>query len=84
MAVKYIVEVYLPAAQKTFDLRIPASSRIGEINVLSAALCAELSGGSFAATRQSALLDAKSGKILDVNMTAEEQGIRNGSRLILI
>ena len=52
MAVKYMVEVYLPAAQKTFDMRIPASSYMGEVNNLVASLASDLSDGSYKATKQ--------------------------------
>lgn len=84
MAVKYMIEVYLPAAQKTFDMRIPASSFMGEINNLVASLASDLSDGSYKATKQTILINAENGEMYDVNMTASEQGIRNGTRLILI
>lgn len=84
MAIKYLVEVYLPAAQKSFDMRIPAASRMGEITSLVAALAADLSDGSYKATKQSILVNAKNGNMYDVNMTAMEQGVQNGSQFILI
>ncbi len=84
MAVKYMVEVYLPAAQKSFDMRIPASSQMGEISNLVASLASDLSDGSYKATKQTILINAINGEMYDVNMTASEQGIRNGTRLILI
>ena len=84
MAIKYLVEVYIPAAQKTFDMRIPATSRMGEITSLVAALAADLSEGSYKATKQSILVDAQSGNMYDVNMTAMSQGVQNGTQFILI
>lgn len=84
MAIKYLVEVYLPAAQKTFDMRIPATSRMGEIISLVATLASELSDGSYKATNDSMLFNASDGGLFDVNMTALEQGICNGTKLILI
>ncbi len=85
MATKYLVEVYLPAAQKKFDMRIPAVSRMGEINTLVASLAADLSEGSYKATKQSILINAETGEMYnDVDMSAMEKGIRNGTRLILI
>lgn len=84
MAIKYLVEVFLPAAQKTFDMRIPATSRMGEITSLVAALAADLSEGSYKATKQSILVDAQSGNMYDVNMTAMAQGVQNGTQFILI
>lgn len=79
-----MVEVYLPAAQKTFDMRIPALGFMGEINNLVASLASDLSDGSYKATKQTILINAENGEMYDVNMTASEQGIRNGTRLILI
>lgn len=84
MAIKYLVEVYLPAAQRSFDMRIPAASRMGEITSLAAALAADLSEGIYKATRQSVLVNAVSGDMYDVNMTAMEQGVQNGTQFILI
>lgn len=84
MAIKYLVEVYIPAAQKTFDMRIPATSRMGEITSLVVALAADLSEGSYKATKQSILVDAQSGNMYDVNMTAMAQGVQNGTQFILI
>lgn len=81
---KILVEVYLPAAQKTFDMRIPADSKMGEINQLTAAIAAGLSDGSFRDSGESVLVNAESGVMYDVNMTVQEQGICNGTRFILI
>lgn len=84
MANKFLVEVYLPAAQRSFDMKFPSDSRIGEVNALAAALAADLSGGSYRATDQSVLVNAENGRIYDVNMKVSELGIQNGTRLILI
>ncbi len=59
-------------------------SRVGEIAGLAAALAADLSEGSYKAGRQTVLLNADTGAPYDVNMTAYDQGIRNGTQLILI
>ena len=82
--IKYIVEVYIPAAQKKYDMRIPASSKMGEINPLVAGLASELSGGLYKPTGNSILINAENGEMYNVNMTAAEQGISNGTQLILI
>ena len=84
MTGKLLVEVYLPAAQRSFDMKIPADTRMGEINSLAAALAADLSGGSYRATGASVLVNAENGRIYDINMNASEQDIKNGTKLILI
>jgi hypothetical protein len=84
MAKKYLVEVQVPAAQKCFDVRIPADSYVGELTPLIASLAAHLSEGSFRPSECAVLCNAETGELYDINMTAAAQGICNGSRLILI
>lgn len=81
---KFLVEVSLPAAQKHFDMRIPADSQWGEITELVAAIAEDLSGGCFRSSPQTVLCNAETGDFYDMNMSAAQLGIRNGSHLILI
>lgn len=84
MAKKFLIEVQVPAAQKRFDVRVPADSFVGALVPLISALAAELTEGAYRPSVQSVLCSAETGTIYDINMTAAEQGICNGSRLILI
>ena len=81
---KLLVEIYLPAAGRSFDMRIPADSRMGEINALVASIAADLSGGSYRATGTSVLVNAADGRIFDTSMTPSDLEIKNGTKLILI
>lgn len=81
---KIIIEVYLPAAGKSFDVSIPRSLKVWEIASLLSGALAELSDGSFAPSEQTTLCDRGSGAILNLNITAEELGLKNGSKLMLI
>lgn len=81
---KIIVEVYLPAALRTYDVRIPADVQLFEVTSQVAQALSILSEGLYIATEDALLLERESGSILDINMTAWELGLQNGSRLMLI
>lgn len=81
---KLMVEIYLPAAGKSYDVRIPAESRIGQIIPLIETGMAELAPGYFVPNGDSVLCDRETGVVLDVNYAPAEIGILNGTRLMLI
>ena len=81
---KLTVEVYLPSALKSYDIQIPASMRLSQITTLVSEALAQMSGTLYAADSTPMLCDLKSGAILNINMTAWDLGLRNGSRLMLI
>jgi len=81
---KYLVDVYLPAAGKHFDVFLPTGKKIGEATQLLVNIAESLSGGSYKGTQNSVLLKAESGEPLSKNDTVYDAGIRNSSKLILI
>lgn len=81
---KVTVEVYLPAALRTFDVRISIDSRLSKVTELTAKALEGLSGGVYAADSGAILCWRETGEILNVNMTMWELGLKNGSRLMLV
>lgn len=81
---KLTVEVYLPAVLKCFDVRIPADMRLSQITPLVSDALAQMSGALYSSDASPILCDLNSGEILNINMTAWNLGLRNGSRLMLI
>ena len=81
---KYLVDVYLPAVGKHYDVYLPCGKRIGEVTLLLVGLAESLSGGSYKGTADAVLLSAADGEPYDHNVTVFDAGIRNSSRLILI
>jgi len=81
---KLTVEVYLPAVLKSFDVRIPADMLLSQITPLVSEALAQMSGALYSADEVSLLCDYRSGEILNINMTAWDLGLRNGSMLMLI
>ena len=81
---KILVEVYLPAANKNYDVFIPLKSKMHEIVEMLSGAFADLSQVYFKASEVNVLCYRASGKVLDINMSAEELGLNNGSKLMLI
>jgi hypothetical protein len=81
---KVLVEVTLPAAEKTFDVYIPLESKVGEVLKLLGGIMTDLSDGKFMSTNNDVLCDAVTGTIFDIDRVIAELGIKNGSRLLLI
>ncbi|CDX04960.1 Hypothetical protein DPCES_5074 [Desulfitobacterium hafniense] len=81
---KYLVDVYLPASGKHYDVFLPTGKQIGEATKLLVGIAQSLSGGSYKGTADAMLLNADNGEPLNRNDTVHDAGIRNSSRLILI
>lgn len=79
-----LVEVYLPANGKSYDVRIPTAVTLWEILPVLAKLLSHLSDGSFRAKEFPVLCFKDSGKICDANRTVQELGFANGTELMLI
>ncbi len=78
-----LIECFVPSVNQTYDIRLPKEKTIHEvIELLSKSIC-ELSGGLFIA-EESLLCDRNSGRVYDINLSVKEQGLTNGSKLMLI
>jgi hypothetical protein len=81
---KILVEIFLPAANRSFDVYIPLDSPMSEVLVLVAAVLSDLSDGKYKATQDAVLCDATTGIIYNINLAIAELCIKNGSKLMLI
>lgn len=84
MTNKVLVEIFLPAADRSFDVYIPLESQMYEVVALVSSLLSDISDGKYKATGNEVLCDAESGIIFNINMAVAELGIQNGSKLMLI
>ncbi len=82
--IKYLVDVYLPASGKHFDVFLPANKLIGEVISLLVDIVVPLSGNSFERTADTILINAANGEVYNFNTTVFDAGIRNAAKLILI
>ena len=81
---KIVVEVIVPILGTGYDIFIPPNVPVHQVLGSVCKAVAELSEGRFVAGHGAQLCTKNKGTILDVNRTAWEQGIRNGSSLLLI
>ena len=81
---KILVEVMLPAAQKTYDVYLPLELTIREITQLLVKMFADLNEGDYMPAPINLLCDGQSGDVLDISKSPAELGVTNGVRLLLI
>lgn len=78
-----LVELYLPAIGTGFDVMIPDNCRIGEIIPVLAKTLKEETQGEFC-QEGAVLCEREAGIVLNTDLTPEQHGILNGTRLMLI
>ncbi|MEH7009620.1 methyltransferase [Neobacillus niacini] len=81
---KILVEVFIPAANQTYDVFLPLKTKVHEVVFLLANTMTELSQGYFTGSDDSILCNRNTGTILNINSSAEELGLLNGAKLMLI
>lgn len=81
---KVIVEVFVPMISAQYDIFIPIHVQMGVVLDLVKQAVTDLSGRLFVADENTVICFRETGKIIDINMSIEELGITNGSRLMLI
>lgn len=81
---KVNVDVIVPSLEKKFNLFIPVNKTVLEIIYLINKAINDLTKGSYPMMNNLSLIDGFTGKKYDVNKTVKENGILNGSRLIII
>ncbi|MFJ7729559.1 methyltransferase [Neobacillus sp. NPDC097160] len=81
---KVLVEVFIPAANQTFDIFLPLKSPLHEVVLLLANTVTELSQGYFTGTEHTVLCKRSTGEIYNINATVEELGFKNGAKLMLL
>lgn len=81
---RFLLEIYLPPAMRSFEVKVPADSTLSQIAPLIAKGLAQLSHGYYMQAENTVVCDFDTGKILDVNKCLWELGLRTGSKLLLI
>ncbi|MBQ5951820.1 MAG: methyltransferase [Lachnospiraceae bacterium] len=81
---KVLTEVYVPSVGETFEIYLPAESRVSEVLPLIQQAVAELTAGAFRPNGEVVLCERESGMVYNINMTVEEIGLKNGSRLMIV
>lgn len=79
-----LVRVELPAASRTFEVRIPVHAKAGEVAETLSGMLETLSDGLYRAGKEQVLIDKSSGRVLAQDAQIAALQIGNGARLILI
>lgn len=81
---KVLIDIFLPAINRSFEVYIPLDSKFYEITPLVSKMLSELSNGLFISGDDSILYERKTGNILNINMSARQLNIKNGENLMLL
>ena len=81
---RILIEIYLPAAQRTFDVWVPANARLSQVANLTAHTLESLCSSVYAIGTKPLICDRTTGEIHNINMTVWELGYRTGTKLMLI
>lgn len=80
---KILLEVYLPAAERSFDVRIPRQLKVAQATTMLVEFL-KRQDEEYIPTRESVLCDARSGRAFDPNAFIDTAGLHNGSRIMLL
>lgn len=81
---KLLIKVYVPALEDDFDIFIPDDLQLNEVISFISKAVEQYSEGQYRSNSKEILCEKESGNILDINYSAYELGIYNGSKLVLI
>lgn len=80
---KVLVEVIIPSIEKSYNVYIPISRKIGNIIGLLNKAIFELTNGTYVGNEKTGLYSITTGNLYPINMLLKETDIRNGSQVIL-
>lgn len=81
---KILIDVLVPAANRSFEIYIPLDLKFYEITLLVSKIISELSNGLFISNDDSILCERATGDILNINMSSRELKLKNGAKLMLL
>lgn len=80
---KIILEVCLPAAERSYDVRIPRQLKVAQATGMLVEFLKKQEEG-YIPTEESVLCDMESGRAFDSNAFLDTAGLHNGSRVMLV
>ena len=84
MVEELLTQVYVPVAQRSYEVRLTAGMNAHDAAVLTALVLSEATQGLVQPSRSSMLCCRETGAPLDERKTLWKSGFRNGCRFILI
>lgn len=80
----FIVEIRMPALDRSFDVRIPAQAKFSDIARLASEAFATLSNGEYLSTVDPTLYLQDTGEIMIADQLVSSSSIQNGTKLVLL
>lgn len=80
---KILLEICLPAVEKSFDVRIPRQLKVAQAAVMLAEFIKK-QDVEYIPTAQSTLCDMENGRAFDPNAFIGDLGLHNGSKVMMI
>lgn len=81
---KILINIYVPIINESYDMMISPVMKTSELLNLVKKAVSELSDGRFIANANNVICSRTDGNIININLSAFESGIENGSKLMLI
>lgn len=79
-----LIELYVPALFRSFDIYLSDDLKVYEATRLIGQVIADMSHGQYSIGEQSVLCMRTSGDILDINLSVRKLKLVNGDQLMLI
>ncbi|MBD5532353.1 MAG: hypothetical protein HDQ98_09150 [Lachnospiraceae bacterium] len=80
---KILLEIYLPAAERSFEVRIPLQLKVAQATVMLVEFLKKREG-EYVPTEECVLWDLEGGRGLDPNAFVAHAGLHNGAKVMLI
>ena len=80
---KVMVEVFLPAVGKSYDLNIPKHLSVGMVVQMLCCIFSEMQVGEYIPSSTSILFDSETGDILDYQVSIDSLSLTTGKKLML-
>lgn len=81
---KILLNVLLPATQRTYDVWVPATMTVHDASGFVAGILESRESDRFSATPGNVFMDGETGDLLDPRCVMGETGLVNGSRIVLV
>lgn len=81
---KVLVKLYVPMLGESYEILIPINKRISKVIILLVKAINEMTSGTYNPSKMPLIYNKLTAKRYDINLTVKENGIKNGTELILI
>ena len=81
---RILVDVYFPSLMRSFDIFIPYDVRFYQISDMIERSVSRITSGKYTPCGNALLCDRDTGMSFDINMTARDMCLHNGSSLLIL